>query len=57
MICVSEVMDERGVDAGAKHIDILQVGARNMSNYRLLEALRSVGKPILLAKRGMAATL
>jgi 3-deoxy-7-phosphoheptulonate synthase / chorismate mutase len=55
MASVSEVMDEKGVEAAAPYIDILQIGARNMANFRLLEALRDVGKPVLL-KRGMAAT-
>ncbi|MDP8224182.1 MAG: bifunctional 3-deoxy-7-phosphoheptulonate synthase/chorismate mutase [Candidatus Lernaella stagnicola] len=55
MVSVSEVMDEAGVAAAAPHIDILQIGARNMANFRLLEAVREVGKPVLL-KRGIAAT-
>ena len=55
MVSVSEVMDEKGVEAAAPHIDILQIGARNMSNFRLLEAARHAGKPVLL-KRGIAAT-
>lgn len=55
MLCVSEVMDEKGVAAAAQWVDILQIGARNMANFRLLEAARDAGKPVLL-KRGMAAT-
>jgi len=55
LLTVSEVMDEKGVAAAAEHIDILQIGARNMSNFRLLEQVREAGKPVLL-KRGIAAT-
>ena len=55
LICVSEVMDENGIRAAVPHIDILQIGARNMANFRLLEAARDAGKPVLL-KRGIAAT-
>ena len=37
-------------------VDVLQVGARNMQNYSLLEALGKVRKPVLL-KRGLSSTL
>jgi 3-deoxy-7-phosphoheptulonate synthase len=40
----------------ARHADVLQVGARNMQNYRLLEAVGRSDVPVLL-KRGPAATL
>jgi len=39
-----------------EHIDIIQVGARNMQNYELLRELGMIRKPILL-KRGLANTL
>jgi len=55
MICVSEVLDEAGVAAAAECVDMLQVGARNMANFRLLEVVREAHKPVLL-KRGPAAT-
>lgn len=55
MISVSEIMDENGLQEAADHIDIFQIGARNMANFKLLEAARTAGKPILL-KRGIAAT-
>ena len=54
LVSISEVVDESGIEA-AREIDILQIGARNMFNYRLLERVRDAGKPVLL-KRGMAAT-
>jgi 3-deoxy-7-phosphoheptulonate synthase/chorismate mutase len=53
---VTEVTDIRWVDACARCADMLQVGARNMSNYELLRAVGAVGRPVLL-KRGLAATL
>jgi len=39
-----------------EHVDIIQVGARNMQNFELLKELGQVKKPILL-KRGYANTL
>jgi 3-deoxy-7-phosphoheptulonate synthase/chorismate mutase len=55
MVTVSEVMDTQSLQSADDYVDILQIGARNMSNFRLLEAAREVGKPVLL-KRGFAAT-
>jgi len=56
LFSVSEVMDPRDVGDMAKHIDILQVGARNMQNFSLLKELGKIQNPILL-KRGMSATI
>ena len=53
---VTEVMSENDVDLVARYADVLQIGARNMQNYRLLEAVGAEGKPVLL-KRGPSATL
>lgn len=39
-----------------EHVDIIQVGTRNMQNFELLKELGKIRKPILL-KRGMANTL
>jgi 3-deoxy-7-phosphoheptulonate synthase len=47
---VSEVMDPRLVDTVAEYVDILQIGARNMQNFPLLEAVAKTGKPILLKR-------
>lgn len=52
----TEVMGTSDVELVAKYADVLQVGARNMQNYRLLEAVGSAGKPVLL-KRGPSATM
>ena len=53
---VTEVMCEDDVPLVAEYADILQIGARNMENFALLEAAARSGRPILL-KRGMMATI
>jgi 3-deoxy-7-phosphoheptulonate synthase len=53
---VTEVVDSEDVDLVARHADILQIGARNMSAFRLLQRVAETGKPILL-KRGLQATI
>ena len=53
---VTEVMSPETVKLVAKYADVMQVGARNMQNYPLLEAVGECGKPVLL-KRGPSATM
>src|SRR5947209_8430173 len=53
---VTEVMAPEHVPLVAKYTDVLQVGARNMQNYPLLEAVGECGKTVLL-KRGPSATM
>lgn len=53
---VTEVMTPTDVDLVARYADVLQIGARNMQNYQLLEEVGRSGKPVLL-KRGMSATI
>ena len=53
---VTEVVSETDVALVARYADVLQIGARNMQNYRLLEACGDAGTPVLL-KRGPSATL
>lgn len=53
---VTEVMATDEVDLVARYADVLQVGARNMQNYRLLEAVGNTDCPVLL-KRGPSATI
>ncbi len=50
---VTEVLSEGDVDSVAAVADILQIGARNAQNFRLLVAAAKTGRPILL-KRGMS---
>ncbi len=54
-IC-TEVMDTRDVDLVAAFADIIQIGARNMQNFKLLREVGKINKPILL-KRGLASTI
>lgn len=53
---VTEVMDEGHIAMVREYTDIFQIGARNMQNYRLLEAIGREEKPVLL-KRGLSATI
>ena len=53
---VTEVLAATEVALVARYADVLQIGARNMQNYRLLEAAGKEGKPVLL-KRGPCATM
>lgn len=53
---ITEVMDEGHIDMVAHYSDILQIGARNMQNFRLLEAAGKTGKPIGL-KRDISGTI
>lgn len=53
---VSEIMDVRDVDLLVEHVDLIQVGTRNMQNFSLLKELGKVRKPVLL-KRGFGATI
>ena len=56
MAVITEVMGPEEVDLVADYADILQLGTRNMQNYRLLEAVGRQQKPVLL-KRGMSSTI
>jgi 3-deoxy-7-phosphoheptulonate synthase len=53
---VTEVMTPTDVDLVSEYADILQIGARNMQNYCLLDEVGRTRKPILL-KRGLSATV
>ena len=53
---VTEFLDTQHADAIAQHADVIQIGARNMQNYALLEVAGKLGKPVLL-KRGLSASL
>jgi len=53
---VTELMDPRHVEAVVDTTDVIQIGARNMSNFSLLAEVGRARKPVLL-KRGLSATL
>lgn len=55
MSIVSEIMDIASIDV-FEHVDVIQIGARNMQNFELLKELGRTDKVILL-KRGLANTL
>jgi len=56
MPVITECLSVRDVEVCAQYSDVLQIGARNMQNFVLLQEAGKTGKPVLL-KRGMAATI
>jgi 3-deoxy-7-phosphoheptulonate synthase len=56
MPIVTELMDTRDLEAVVEVADVIQLGARNMSNFPLLTEVGRTNKPVLL-KRGLSATL
>jgi 3-deoxy-7-phosphoheptulonate synthase len=56
MAFVTEVISPEDVPLVADYADMLQIGARNMANYRLLEEAGRSGRPVLL-KRGLGSTI
>jgi 3-deoxy-7-phosphoheptulonate synthase len=53
---VVEALCEANLPVLCRHVDMLQIGARNMQNFSLLRAAARTGKPVLL-KRAASATL
>jgi len=53
---VTEVIDPANVDLVSSYADMLQIGARSMHNFPLLQAVGAAAKPVLL-KRGFNATI
>jgi 3-deoxy-7-phosphoheptulonate synthase len=53
---VTELLDTQHADVVNEHADVVQIGARNMQNYALLEVAGKLGKPVLL-KRGLSSSL
>ncbi|MBC7328337.1 3-deoxy-7-phosphoheptulonate synthase [bacterium] len=56
LLVVTEVMDPRDVELVSQYADILQIGTRNMHNFRLLSEVGKSQKPVVL-KRGFGATI
>ncbi len=56
MPVVTEIMDPRDIDVIMKYTDVIQIGTRNMQNFRLLQEVGSYDIPIVL-KRGLSATI
>lgn len=56
MPIVTELMDPRDAELVCKYADIIQIGARNMQNFRLLLEVGKIDKPVIL-KRGLSSTI
>jgi 3-deoxy-7-phosphoheptulonate synthase len=56
MLVVTELMDPRDTVLVCKYADIIQIGTRNMQNFRLLTEVGNIDKPVIL-KRGLCATI
>ena len=52
---ITEVMSPRDVDLGSRYADVLQIGARNMQNYSLLDEVGKAEIPVMV-KRSFSAT-
>ena len=55
MPIITEVMSPKDVDLVYSYADVLQIGARNMQNYSLLDEVGKVDKPVMV-KRSFSAT-
>ncbi len=53
---VTELMDPREIEIVIRYADVVQIGARNMQNFKLLLEIGTCDKPVLL-KRGLSATI
>ena len=56
MLVLTEVRDPFEAELVADHVDIIQIGTRNMSNFQLLKHLGQIRKPLIL-KRGMGSSI
>ncbi len=56
MPIITEIKDTDSLDVVCKYADVLQIGARNMQNFSLLEAVGERDKPVML-KRGLSSTM
>jgi 3-deoxy-7-phosphoheptulonate synthase len=56
MPVITEVKDAETLPLVAEYADVLQIGARNMQNFSLLERVGELGKPVML-KRGLSSTV
>ncbi len=56
LLLVTEVREPEEADMVADHVDILQIGTRNMGNFQFLKYIGLLNKPIIL-KRGMGSSI
>lgn len=56
LLTVTEVMDSADLELICNYVDVIQIGARNMQNFKLLKAVGKCNKPVIL-KRGLSSTI
>jgi len=56
LLTVTEVMDSEDIAMISEYVDVLQIGARNVQNFKLLKAVGKTQIPVIL-KRGLASTI
>ncbi len=56
LLVVTELMDSADLDMVCEYADVIQIGARNMQNFKLLKSVGHCNKPVIL-KRGPASTI
>ncbi len=56
LLVVTELMDSADLDMVCDYADVIQIGARNMQNFKLLKSVGKCNKPVIL-KRGPASTI
>lgn len=56
LLTVSEIMDASDLNMMCNYVDVLQIGARNMQNFKLLQVVGKCNKPVIL-KRGLSSTI
>ena len=56
MLVVSEIVSARSIELAERYVDVIQIGARNMQNFQLLQEVGRTRLPVIL-KRGLSATI
>lgn len=56
LLVVTEVVSVKSIETAVKYVDIIQIGARNMQNFNLLQEVGKLKIPVIL-KRGLSATI
>ena len=56
LLTVTEVMDSADLELVSNYVDVIQIGARNMQNFKLLKSVGKSNKPVIL-KRGLSSTI
>lgn len=56
LLVISEITSENDIDYASEYVDVIQIGARNAQNFRLLSAVGKSKIPVML-KRGIAETI